>query len=164
MGNDNMQKVKLPKVFSGLLLFFVITGFMVNGSSWAQSRRISKIEGGRIHYSTLYTPGSVEKISGEVVSLGKTRSGNGKAFCESLTLKTSKGNIWVILKPESYKPKKTLTIQPADQLEITGSRITLPGKSALIAAQVKKGNELMVLRDVQTGRPSWAVGDNWHIQ
>lgn len=95
--------------------------------------------------------------------MGKTNSGNGKTLCEYLTLKTSKGNIWVILKPESYNPKKNLTIQPYDQVEITGSRIRLPGKSALIAAQVQKGSETMVLRDVQTGRPAWAVGDNWHI-
>jgi hypothetical protein len=163
MENGNVQQAKLPKVFSGLLLLFGIFDFMLNGYSWAQTQRISKIDGGRIHYSTLYKPGAVEKIAGEVVSLEKTRSGNGKAFCENLTLKTSKGNIWVILKPESYKPKKTLTIQPADQLEITGARITLPGKSALIAAQVKKGSETMVLRDVQTGRPAWAVDENWHI-
>lgn len=163
MGNGSVQKAKLPKVFVGILLCFGIFGFILNGYSWGQNQRIVKIEGGRVHYSTLYKPGSVEKIPGEVVSLGKTMSGNGKAFCESLTLKTSKGKIWVILKPESYKPKKNLTIQPSDQVEITGSRIMLPGKSALIAAQVKKDNETMVLRDVQTGRPAWAVGDNWHI-
>jgi hypothetical protein len=136
MENVNVQKAKLPKVFAGLLLIVGLTGFLFTCYSWAQTQRISKIEGGRIHYSTLYKPGAVEKIPGEVVSLGKTNSGNGKTLCEYLTLKTSKGNIWVILKPESYKPKNNLTIQPADQVEVTGSRITLPGKSALIAAQL----------------------------
>ena len=79
MENDNVQKANLPKVFVGLLLFFGITGFMVNGSSWAQSRRISKIEGGRIHYSTLYKPGAVATLQGQVVSVGKTMSGNNNA-------------------------------------------------------------------------------------
>lgn len=163
MGNGSVQKANLPKVFVGLLLCLAIFGFILNGDSWGQNQRIVKIEGGRVHYSTLYKPGSVEKILGEVVSLGKTMSGNGKAFCENLILKTAKGKIWVILKPESYTPKKNLSIQPSDQVEITGSRIMLPGKSALIAAQVKKGSETLVLRDVQTGRPAWAVGDDWHI-
>ena len=151
------------QTFSGLLVLFSLAGFLFTGHSWAQSRTISKIDGGRIHYSTLYKPGAVEKIQGEVISLGKTHSGNGKALCEYLTLKTSQGNIRVILKPESYNPKKNLNIIPSDQLEITGSRVMLPGKSALVAAQIKKGSETMVLRDVQTGRPAWAVGDNWHI-
>jgi hypothetical protein len=164
MENDCLQKAKLQTVLVGLLLCLGLSGVILIEYSWAQSGRIPKIEGGRFHYSTLYKPGAVEKIPGKVVSLGKTWSGNGRAFCENLILKTSRGNIWVILKPESYRPKNTLTIHPADQLEITGSRIMLPGKSALIAALVKKGNATMVLRDVQTGRPAWAVGDNWHIQ
>jgi hypothetical protein len=70
----------------------------------------------------------------------------------------------VILKPERYVPKKNITIQSADQLEITGSRIVLSKKPALIAAEVRKGNETMVLRDIQTARPAWATGDNSHIQ
>jgi hypothetical protein len=133
------------------------------GYSWAQ-RRLPSAEGGRIHYSTLYKPGTVETIKGEVVSLGKTASGNGKALCEVLTLKTSKDNFWVILKPENYNPKINLNIQPGDQLEITGSKILLPGKTTIIAAQIKKGNETLTLRDSKTGRPIWAVAHNWHVQ
>lgn len=164
MVKGKKEKTRAMQTLAGLLLLVGLTGFLFTGHSWAQSRTISKIDGGRIHYSTLYKPGTSEKIQGEVVSMGKTNSGNGKTLCEYLTLKTSKGNIWVILKPESYNPKKNLAIQPSDQVEITGSRIRLPGKSALIAAQVQKGRETMVLRDVQTGRPAWAVGDNWHIR
>lgn len=163
MAEGKKAKTRAMQTLAGLLLLVGLTGFLFTGHSWAQSRAISKIDGGRIHYSTLYKPGSVENIPGEVVSLGKTNSGNGKALCEYLTLKTSKGNIWVILKPENYNPKKKLTIKPSDQVEITGSRISLPGRSVLIAAQVQKGTETMVLRDVQTGRPAWAVGDDWHI-
>jgi hypothetical protein len=49
-------------------------------------------------------------------------------------------------------------------VEITGSRVVLPGKAAIIAAKVKKGGDTMVLRDSATGRPAWAVGDNWHTR
>ena len=48
-------------------------------------------------------------------------------------------------------------------MEITGSRVALPGKTALIAARVKKGADTMVLRDL-SGRPAWAVGDDWHTR
>jgi len=119
--------------------------------------------GGRIHYSTLYKPATVQTVKGEVVSLEKTISGNGRTYCETLTLKAVKGGIWVILKPESYRPKTDLSLQPGDQVEISGSRLALPGKTALIAAWVKKGEDTMILRD-PTGRPAWAVGDDWHTR
>jgi hypothetical protein len=129
---------------------------LLAANSWSQASS-------RIHYSTLYKPATVETTRGEIVSLGKTISGNGKRFCETLTLKTDKGNIWVILKPENFSPKTNLNLQPKDQVEITGSRVALPGKSAIIAAKVKKGDDIMILRD-PTGRPAWAVGDDWHTR
>ncbi|HAY21385.1 MAG TPA: hypothetical protein DCY27_04305 [Desulfobacterales bacterium] len=152
------------KTFPKLMLLFGLTFLLLTSSSWAQGRTASRADRGRIHYSTLYKPETVEKIRGEVVSLGKTISGNGRDMCEYLTLKTSKGNVWVVLKPQSYKPAVNLNIKPSDQLEITGSRIMLPGKTALIAAKVQIGNDIMVLRDVKTGRPAWAVGDDWHVR
>jgi hypothetical protein len=118
----------------------------------------------RIHYSTLYKPATVETIRGEIVSLGKTISGNGKTYCETLTLKTDKGSIWVIMKPETFRPKTNLSLGPRDQVEITGSRVVLPGKAAIIAAEMKKDRDTMVLRDSASGRPAWAVGDDWHTR
>lgn len=126
MLRGNMIKIGTIQTLSGLGLRFGLSGFLLTGYSWAQSRTISIKEERRAHYSTLYKPGAVEKIQGEVVSLGKTRSGNGKAWCKYPTLKTSTGNIWVILKSGSYNPKKNLAIQSFNQLEITGARITLP--------------------------------------
>jgi hypothetical protein len=143
------MKVKLGLAIMGCLI-------LLAAGSWAQAS-------GRIHYSTLYKSATVETVRGEVVSLGKTISGNGRTYCETLTLMTAKGNIWVILKPENYRPKTNLRLQPKDQLEITGSRVALPDKVAIIAARVKKGDDIMVLRDL-TGRPAWAVGDDWHTR
>jgi hypothetical protein len=122
-------------------------------SSWSQA-------GGRIHYSKLYKPATVRTTRGEIVSLGKTISGSGEGYCETLTLKTKEGTFWVALKPEKFRPPTNLKLQPQDQVEITGSFVSLPGKTAIIAATVKRGNDIMVLRD-QTGRPAWAVGDRW---
>jgi hypothetical protein len=39
-------------------------------------------------------------------------------------------------------------------VEVTGSRVTLEGKPAIVAAKVKKGSEVLKLRD-ETGRPLW---------
>lgn len=144
------------RTISTLMGISAILALLVIGSTPAQS-------GTRIHYSKLYNPNTVEMVKGEVVSLKKTISGNGRTYCQTLTLKTEKGRLWVILKPENFTPPTNLSLHPRDQLEITGSRVALPGKTALIAARVKKGSDTMVLRDL-SGRPAWAVGDDWHTR
>jgi hypothetical protein len=40
-------------------------------------------------------------------------------------------------------------------VEVTGSRVTFRNKSAIIAAEVKKGDEVLRLRD-SNGIPVWA--------
>lgn len=44
---------------------------------------------------------------------------------------------------------------PGDKVEVTGSRITFQDKPAIIAAEVKKGDEILKLRD-GNGFPAWA--------
>jgi hypothetical protein len=46
-------------------------------------------------------------------------------------------------------------IQPKDTVEVKGSRVTVQGQPALIAAEVKKGDEVLKLRD-EAGIPMWA--------
>jgi hypothetical protein len=149
---------EIMKKISAILAICALCGLLVAGVTSAQSGG-----GGRIHNSTLYKAATVETVTGQVVSLGKTISGNGRTYCETLNLKTARGTIWVILKPETFKPKADLTLKPGDEVEITGSRVALPGKAALIAAQVKKDGGTMVLREL-SGRPAWAVGDDWHTR
>ena len=138
----------------GLVAIGLLSLFLVS-SSWAQS-------GPRLHYSNLFDPGTVETVQGEVLALGKTLAGNGRDYCLNLTLNTSRGKVLVILMPEKYAGERGLPLKPKDRLEVTGSRITLPGTPAIIAAEIRYGERILKLRDA-TGRPVWAVGDNWHV-
>jgi hypothetical protein len=45
-------------------------------------------------------------------------------------------------------------IQKGDTIEVKGSRVTITGKPAIIAAEVKKGDNVLVLRD-NNGIPAW---------
>ncbi len=58
------------------------------------------------------------------------------------------------LGPAWYIDKQTPKIETNDTITVTGSRITIDGKPAIIAAQVKKGNEVLKLRD-ENGIPVW---------
>ena len=54
-----------------------------------------------------------------------------------------------------YFKNQDTKIEPKDKVEVTGSRITLDGKPAIIAAEVKKGEELLKLRN-KKGFPFWS--------
>ena len=84
-----------------------------------------------------YYPKTVETVSGEVVSVDKITD-RAMGYWMSLTLKTGKETFLVYLGPGWFLEKQDLTFAPKDQLEITGSQITLQGKPAIIAGRSKR--------------------------
>jgi hypothetical protein len=96
---------------------------------------------------------TVETIQGKVLSVEKTPP-KGRGYGIHLTLQTEKESISVHLGPDWYIDKQTPHIEANDTITVTGSRVTIDGKPAIIAAQVKKGNEILKLRD-ENGIPAW---------
>lgn len=114
--------------------------------------------GGVAGYDRMYDPKTVGTVNGAVVSVDQITD-RGLDSGVSLTLKTAKETILVYLGPGWFLAKQDLTFAPQDQVEITGSQITFQGKPAIIAAQVKKGDKSLKLRD-PAGIPAWAGADN----
>ena len=56
--------------------------------------------------------------------------------------------------PSWYIDKQSPRIEANDTITVTGSRVTVDGKPAIIAAQVKKEDETLKLRD-ENGIPVW---------
>jgi hypothetical protein len=101
-----------------------------------------------------YDPKTVETIQGKVLSVEKMQQrGHGI----HLMLQTDKETISVHLGPSWYIDKQTPKVEANDTITVTGSRVTVDGKPAIIAAQVKKGNEVLKLRD-DNGVPAWSRG------
>ena len=71
------------------------------------------------------------------------------------TLKTEKETIPVHLGPSWYMEEQAVSFAPGDKVEVTGSRITYQGQPTIIAAEVKKGGQVLKLRDA-AGVPVWA--------
>ena len=101
-----------------------------------------------------YDPKTVETIQGKVLSVEKMQQRGGGVH---LTLQTDKETISVHLGPSWYIDKQTPHIETNDTITVTGSHVTVDGKPAIIAAQVKKGNEILKLRD-ENGIPVWRRG------
>ena len=101
-----------------------------------------------------YDPKTVEMLQGKVLSVQKATRGQGRSYGIHLTLQTEKETIPVHLGPSWYVEKQTPQIEANDTITVTGSRVTLDGKPAIIAAHVKKRIEVLKLRD-ENGIPVW---------
>jgi hypothetical protein len=106
-------------------------------------------------YNRMFNPKTVETLSGEVVSVDKFTPNQKMSQGVHFTLKTGKETIPVHLGPGWYVEKQAVTIAAGDKVEVTGSRIMYQDKPAIIAAEVKKADQVLKLRDA-AGIPAWA--------
>jgi hypothetical protein len=103
----------------------------------------------------MYDPKTVETISGEVISVDRITPNKGMAGGIHMNVKTDKETISVHLGPSFYIENQDVKLQAKDKVEVKGARTTFGGKPAIIAAEVKKGDEVLKLRD-DTGFPAWS--------
>jgi len=148
---DKMKKNigLLTAVISLLILIFVSESFAQTGmgrrGGWGMGSA----------YGRMYNPKTVETISGEVVSVDRITPVRGMYYGVHMTVKTGKEEISVHLGPGWFIENQDIRIRPKDKIEVKGSRIIFEGKPALIAAEVKKGDDILMLRD-ENGFPAWS--------
>ncbi len=106
-------------------------------------------------YGRMYDPKTVETISGEVERVDMITPMKGMSGGVHLTVKTEKGPMSVHLGPAWYIENQDVKIQPKDKVEITGSKANFQDKPVIIAKEVKKGDEVLILRD-DNGYPVWS--------
>jgi hypothetical protein len=106
-------------------------------------------------YGRMFDLKTVETVSGEVTSVQQMTPMKGMGPGVHLALKTDKGNLDVHLGPAWYIERQDIKIAAGDKIEVKGSRITFEGNPAIIAAEVRKGDEVLILRDAN-GVPMWA--------
>jgi hypothetical protein len=106
-------------------------------------------------YARLYDSNTIETVKGEVVSVKTFTPGKGMAPGVHVQLETGNGTLPVHLGPVWYLENQDFKIEVKDVVDVTGSRVTFDGAPALIAAEVKKGDDILRLRD-RDGYPAWA--------
>ena len=106
-------------------------------------------------YQRMYNPATVESVSGEVISVNKMTPSKGMGAGIHLRLKTDQETVAIHLGPAWYIDRLDARIEKGDAIEVKGSRVTVDGKSVIIAAEVKKGAATLKLRDAN-GIPAWA--------
>ena len=134
---------------------FVPPGSVGYGRYWGQGSP----------YGRIYNPQTEETIKGTVISIDRIAS-NQRMYCGiHLVLKTDEEAIPVHLGPEWYIEEalanQYIIIEIDDKIEIVGSRISYGEKPAIVAAEIKKGNKTLTLRD-EIGVPFWSGwGGRW---
>jgi hypothetical protein len=103
----------------------------------------------------MYDLKTVETIKGEVDKVDYVTPLKGMGRGVHLLLKTEQGMMNVHLGPAWYVENQDVKIAPKDRLEVKGSRVTIDGTPVVIAAEVRKGAEVLALRD-DSGIPRWA--------
>ena len=101
-----------------------------------------------------YDAKTVETVTGRVLSVEKTAPTKRRGYWVDVMLQTGNGTIPVQLGPAWYIDKHTPRIETNDTITVTGSRITLDGRPAIVAADITKGNDLLKLRD-DNAIPIW---------
>ncbi|MBZ0155551.1 MAG: DNA-binding protein [Alphaproteobacteria bacterium] len=106
-------------------------------------------------YQRMYNPATVQTVSGIVESLDRITPREGMSYGVHLMLRTDKETIPVHLGPGWYIERLDTKIEKGDTIEVKGSRVMFAGTPAIIAEEIKKGDNVLVLRD-SAGVPAWA--------
>jgi hypothetical protein len=133
------------------LLLMVSTSFAGPWKGW----RGSGGWGMGSQYNRMFNPATVETLSGTVEAVDKVTPMKGMYSGVHVMLKTDKETISVHLGPEWYVERLDTKIEKGDKIDVKGSRVTFNEKPAVIAAEVKKGDSVLLLRD-NNGIPAWA--------
>ena len=149
-----MKKVNL------ILMFLVLAALAFSQDAFARRGpgRGGRGSGGwgmNSNYSRMYNPTTVETIKGKVSKVEKITPMKGMYYGVHILVKTDKEELSVHLGPGWFIENQDTKINEGDEVEITGSKVTFQGKPALIAAQLKKGDATLVLRD-PNGFPTWS--------
>jgi len=141
---------------AGILLSIIgILSFTLATAVWAQPGTGPGGGGPRVHYGTMWEPKTVETLSGEVVAVDKYVPGRGgTSYGVRLSLKTEKETILVVLGPVWYVEQQHFAVAAKNQVEVKGSRLSIQGQPTIIAQEVKKGDQVLKLRD-DKGAPLW---------
>ena len=139
-------------------IVMAVLSLSVASPSWAQGG-MGGGGGRRGGGGRMYDPKTVETVSGQVVRVEhiEGKGGRGRGYGVHLVLKTDKEELPVHLGPGWYIEKQGMKIEAKDTIEVHGSRVTYQGQPAIIAATVKKGDQVLKLRD-DNGVPAWGGG------
>ena len=99
-------------------------------------------------------PSQLVIVSGEGAAANDMETKKGKASGIGLEPHTVGQNLLVYLGPHIYVDLQNVRIVPGDKVEVKGVQTVLDGQIIYLAGEVRKGDEVLKLRD-DKGAPLW---------
>jgi hypothetical protein len=112
--------------------------------------------GAGLPYGRLFDPATVQKLQGEVLWVKRLTPEEGMADGLHLLLKTREEVISVHLGPLWYLERQDFSLAAGDSIEVAGSRVAFEGQPAILAAELKKPDKVLLLREA-SGFPRWSA-------
>ena len=106
-------------------------------------------------YSGIYNPSLADSLTGKVLRVEKVTPFRGMTYGVQILLKTEKETIPVHLGPGWYVERLDIKIGKGDKIEFKGARANFQDNQVIIAGEIKKGENVLVMRDAN-GTPVWA--------
>ncbi len=103
----------------------------------------------------MYDPTRAETLSGKVVYVDEFAAPRGRGTAVVLKVTSGSDTLAVHLGPKWFLDKQEMKFAAGDAVEIKGVKTARRGRDIFIAAEVKKGSDVLKLRDEQ-GIPLWA--------
>ena len=150
-----MKKLSLMAGILGVL------AFLMAPPSWAQQQAPPAAPAipAAPKASKLYNPQAVETLTGKVAAVNRHASKKaGKPDRVAMVLQTNQGAVKVHLGPADYLDQQALKPAVGDQVEVKGVKVSRLKAPTFIAGEVRKGDQVLKLRDDATGRPLWLKG------
>ena len=102
-----------------------------------------------------FDPATVTTLSGTIVRVALVARRGADPGGINLLLRTNRETLPVNLGPVWNLDELWINLKRGDRITIRGSRISVGGRPAIIAASVSVGTSTVTLRD-STGSPAWA--------
>jgi hypothetical protein len=129
----------MTRVIIGLLL-----GIAATSAQPAAARRPARI----------WNPDTVATVTGTVEAVERVEMGESWR-CVRLRLRTADGVLRVRVGPDWYLTERKVEFAAGQELEVKGSRVTFAGEPSVLAGEIVRGGERIVLRDPD-GKATWA--------
>jgi hypothetical protein len=143
----------MKKIWVGMLLI----SLSLTLSTTSRAQKAGNSGGGEapIHFSRMYDLKTVETLSGEIAAVEQFSPGRGgPPQGLRLRVKFPQETLLVILGPIVYVEQQTVKFAAGDKVEVKGSRMTVRGEPLIVAAEVRKGDRVLKMRNAN-GEALW---------
>ena len=103
-----------------------------------------------------YDPSTETKMKGTIEDLKLPEKGHEKEIVH-LVMKNGDEAVDIYLCPKSFMDDMGVTFNKGDEIAFTGSKVKLDGADMILAREIVKGQDTLVLRD-DKGKPVWILG------